>query len=126
MSASRSMPVWLRWVFGTIGVLIALAALWFLGRSGLELWRLGHSSEGLMVKSGQVLAIDLAKLLGGFIGALLGTWIAQKSFKKKSASESLVAAQAAKTRGRPCRRGSARQTPIPQTLAIRQCPPRRQ
>lgn len=101
MSASRSMPVWLRSTLGALGGLIVLAALWFLGKSGMELWRLAHAPGGLMVKSGQVLAINLAKLLAEIIGMLVGVLLVQKSLEKKSSSESLARPQTAKIAAAP-------------------------
>src|ERR1700753_2742488 len=82
MSSSRSMPLWLRWTLGSVGGLIVLVALWFVGKAGLDFWHQAHSKLGLMEKSGQILELILARLTGGIVGMFLSGWLVQLAFKK--------------------------------------------
>jgi hypothetical protein len=90
------MPMWLRAVLGIVGGLIVLAALWVVGKAGIDFWRQAHPPHTLMEKSGQVLELILARLTGGIVGLFLGGWLVQLSMKKPPAPLVTAAAQLAK------------------------------
>ena len=90
------MPTWLRWTLGVVGGLIALAALWVVGKAGIDFWRQAHPPHTLMEKTGQVLELIHARLTGGIVGLFLGGWLVQLAMNKPPAPLVTAAAQLAK------------------------------
>ena len=87
------MPIWLRATLGVVGGLIVLAALWVVGKAGLDFWRQAHPPHTLMEKSGQMLELILARLTGGVVvGLFLGGWLVQLGLRKPAAPVPLVTA----------------------------------
>ncbi len=99
MSASKSMPAWLRWTLGVLGVVIVLGALYIFGLHVLKLVQLGKT--GWMQKSGMILATQLGYVTGSLVCMMFGGWLAQIAFKKSATSIAGAAVQAAKTPAAP-------------------------
>ena len=97
------MPMWLRATLGVVGGLIVLAALWVVGKAGIDFWRQAHPPHTLMEKSGQMLELILARLTGGIVGLFLGGWLVQLAIRKPAAPVPLVtaASQLAKVTANP-------------------------
>ena len=81
-SPSGPMPARLKWACRVLGGILIGCSLFELPSASLALWRLAHTKEGILARSGMPLAESLVRLVGELLLLYLGIWLLRRSWKK--------------------------------------------